>query len=177
MLWGVEAFATLWRVDLSSSFSYLLRSEKLQNESSPNFSIFSPGFCPEFCSEFSPNFSRIFRASFRGKRRPEKFTRNPRHLSMQNSQANTRKIFTKFFWRAGKVILVASDSKQNYCKNNSLWDFSLFYLRISAVLASILFVQRLRGNRGRGNRPEGGFSEVLERSAEVFRGFFSQVLS
>ena len=48
------------------------RSAKSQNEISPNFSIFSPGFCPEFCSEFSPNFSRIFRASFRGKRRPEK---------------------------------------------------------------------------------------------------------
>ena len=50
----------------------LFRSEKLQNESSPNFSNFRPEFCPEFCSEFSPNFSRIFRASFRGKRRPEK---------------------------------------------------------------------------------------------------------
>ena len=34
-----------------------LRSEKLQNESFPNFRIFRPGFCPEFCSEFSPNFS------------------------------------------------------------------------------------------------------------------------
>ena len=49
-----------------------VRSEKLQNESFPNFQNFRPGFCPEFCSEFSPNFSRIFRASFRGKRRPEK---------------------------------------------------------------------------------------------------------
>ena len=47
------------------------RSEKLQTESSPNFSNFRPEFCPEFCSEFSPN-SRSFRASFRGKRRPEK---------------------------------------------------------------------------------------------------------
>ena len=51
------------------------RSEKLRNESSPNFSNFGPGFWPEFCSEISPNFSRIFRASFRGKRRPEKFTK------------------------------------------------------------------------------------------------------
>ena len=49
-----------------------VRSEKLQNESSPNFSNFGPGFCPEFCSEYSPKFSRIFRASFRGKRRPGK---------------------------------------------------------------------------------------------------------
>ena len=45
------------------------RSEKLHNESFPNFSNFRPEFCPEFCSEFCPNFSRIFRASFRGRRR------------------------------------------------------------------------------------------------------------
>ena len=49
-----------------------IRSEKLQNESFPNFSNFRPEFCPEFCSEFSPNFSRTFRASFCGRRRPEK---------------------------------------------------------------------------------------------------------
>ena len=48
------------------------RSEKSQNESSPNFSKFWPGFCPEFLSAFPPNVLRIFRASFRGKRRPEK---------------------------------------------------------------------------------------------------------
>ena len=53
-------------------FMCLLRSEKLQNESFPNFSIFRPEFCPEFCSEFSPNFLRSFRASFCGRRRPEK---------------------------------------------------------------------------------------------------------
>ena len=50
----------------------LVRPEKSQNESSPNFSNFCPGFCPEFLSEFSPNFLRSFRALFRGKRRPEK---------------------------------------------------------------------------------------------------------
>ena len=46
----------------------LLRSEKLQNESSPNFS----NFRPEFCSEFSLKCLKSFRASFRMKRRPEK---------------------------------------------------------------------------------------------------------
>ena len=76
------------------------RSGNLQNESFPNFSNFRPEFCPEFAS----NFPRIFRASFRGRRRPEKIhQKNPRHFSMQNSQANTKKIVTKFFWRAGKV--------------------------------------------------------------------------
>ena len=29
----------------------------------------------------------------------KKSPKNPRHFSMQNSQANTKKIFTKFFWR------------------------------------------------------------------------------
>ena len=48
------------------------RSQKLQNETSPNFSNFRAEFCPEFCSEFCPNFSRSSRASFRGKQRPEK---------------------------------------------------------------------------------------------------------
>ena len=37
----------------------------------------------------------------------KKFTKNPRHFSMQNSQANTKKIFTKFFRRAGKVTFFA----------------------------------------------------------------------
>ena len=73
------------------SFSELIRSGKLQNESFPNFSIFRPEFCTEFCSEFSPNFSRTSRASFRGRRRPEKMHQNPHHYSMQNSQAKHEK--------------------------------------------------------------------------------------
>ena len=56
----------------AESITKIIRSEKLQNESFPNFSIFRPEFCPEFCSEFSPKISRSFRASFRGRRRPEK---------------------------------------------------------------------------------------------------------
>ena len=56
----------------SQILGFFVGSEKLQNESSPNFSNFRPEFCPEFCSEFSPNFSRTFRASFCGRRRPEK---------------------------------------------------------------------------------------------------------
>ena len=77
-----------------------IRSEKLQNESSPNFSNFRPEFCPECCSEFSPNFSCF--VSW-GTETRKKFTKNPRHFSMRNSQANTLQLFTKCFWRAGKV--------------------------------------------------------------------------
>ena len=39
----------------------------------------------------------------------KKFTKNPRHFSMQNSQANTKKIFTTFFWRAGKITNPGKD--------------------------------------------------------------------
>ena len=72
----------------ASRVSQSFRSGKSQNESFPNFSNFRPEFCSEFCSEIFPNFSRIFRASFRGRRRvgdQKKFTKNPRHFSMQNS--------------------------------------------------------------------------------------------
>ena len=79
-----------------TNLGVFVRSGKLQNESSPIFFLFFfvPNFAPEFGSEFSPNFSRNFRASFRGK--------NPRHFSMQNSQANSKKKST-VFWRAGEV--------------------------------------------------------------------------
>ena len=61
-----------------------MRSEKLQNESFPNFSKFRPEFCPEFRSEFSPNLLRSFRSSFRGKRRPEKI--HPKSLPFFNEK-------------------------------------------------------------------------------------------
>ena len=41
---------------------------------------------------------------FVGDGEQKKFTKISRHFSMQNSQANAKKKFTKFFWRAGKVI-------------------------------------------------------------------------
>ena len=67
------------------------------------FQIFVPNFSPNF----APNFPRIFRGffvlRFVGDGDQKKFTKNPRHFSMQNSQANTKKIFTKLLWRAGKV--------------------------------------------------------------------------
>ena len=82
-----------------------VRSGKSQNERFPNFSNFRPEFCPEFCSEVSRIFRGLFVLHFVGDGDQKKFTKNPRHFSMQNSQANTKKIFTKFLWRAGKVNL------------------------------------------------------------------------
>ena len=81
-----------------------VRSEKLQSESFPNFSIFRPGFCPEFCSEFSPNFSRIFRASLHGKRRPEKIhQKSPPFFNAKFPGKFEEKNLQKCFWRAVKV--------------------------------------------------------------------------
>ena len=88
--------ATSWKLQ------EFVRSEKPQNESFPNFWNFRSGFAPNF----SPNFPRIFRGFFVllvGNGDQKRFTENPRHFLMQNSQANTKKIFTKCFWRGGKV--------------------------------------------------------------------------
>ena len=55
------------------------------------FRIFVPNFAPNF----APNFPRIFRGLFVlrlvGDGDQKQFTKNPRHFSMQNSQANTKK--------------------------------------------------------------------------------------
>ena len=80
-----------------------VRSGKSQSESSPNFSNFCPEFCPEFLSEFSPNFLRSFRASFRGKRRPEKIHQKSPPFFNAKFPGKYEKIFTKCFWRGGKV--------------------------------------------------------------------------
>ena len=72
------------------SITLISRSEKLQNEGSPNFQIFVPDFAPNF----APNFLRIFRGflvlRFVRNGDQKKFTKNPLHFSMQNSQANTK---------------------------------------------------------------------------------------
>ena len=71
-----------------------------------------PGFFFDFSSRILPRiFLRIFPEFFEDfscfvsweTETRKKFTKNPRHFSMQNSQANTKKTFTKCFWRAGKV--------------------------------------------------------------------------
>ena len=81
-----------------------LGQESRRTKVSRVFRIFVPNFAPNF----APNFPLIFQGlscfvSWETETR-KKFTKNPRHFSMQNSQgANTKKIFTTFFWRAGKV--------------------------------------------------------------------------
>ena len=73
-----------------------IRSEKLQNESSPNFSNFHPGVCPEFRSEFSPKFSGVFVLRFVGNGDQKKFTKNPRHFQCKIGGRKVRALLRKF---------------------------------------------------------------------------------
>ena len=109
----LKVFSTMKRAVRSltgGSVPLMVRSQKLQNESFRIFGIFVPNFAPNF----APNFPRIFRGffvlRFVGDGDQKKFAKNPRHFSLQNSQANTKKIFTKFFWRAGKITYGAIGS-------------------------------------------------------------------
>ena len=75
--------------------AHLVRSEKLQNESSPNFSNFAPTF-PQL-------FKGFFVLRFVGNGDQKEITKNPRRFSMQYSQANIQKNIHNIFWRAGVV--------------------------------------------------------------------------
>ena len=112
---GVPENSPLGLIDrFRSLMSHYLRSEKLHNESSPNFSNFCPGFCPEFCSKFSPNFSRMFHASFRWKRRPEKILQKSPPLFNAKFPGKYEKNIHKMFLE-GRQSNISSE-----CPNGSL---------------------------------------------------------
>ena len=73
-----------------------IRSEKLQNESSPNFFEFSSRILPRILLRFFPEF---FVLRFVGNGDQKKITKNPRHFSMQNSHAS---IIHKMFLESRK---------------------------------------------------------------------------
>ena len=125
-----------------------LGQKSCRTKASRIFRIFVPNFAPNF----APNFPRIFRGlfvlRFVGDGDQKKFTKNPRHFSMQNSQANTKKIFTKFFWRAGRVTIV------NHCA-------IVKSLRVVNLRRVVLLVRR--GSLGNSPDRQGGMS--AERSS------------
>ena len=69
----------------------LLGQQSCRTKVSRIFRFFVPNFAPNF----APNFPRIFRGvfvlHFVGDGDQKKFTKNPRHFSMQTSQANLKK--------------------------------------------------------------------------------------
>ena len=88
---------------LRNSLRLKVRSEKLQNESSPNFE-FPSRILPRISLCIFPECFWCFRASFGGKRRPEKIhPQNSRRFSMQISQVRSKKKSTKAFSRVGKL--------------------------------------------------------------------------
>ena len=101
------------------SFKYISKALG-QKSCSPKVPRIFKIFVPNSAPNFAPNFSRIFRGffvlRFVGNGDQKKFTKNRRHFSMQNSQANTKKLFTKCFWRAGKVIKQCSRFECNSCQ-------------------------------------------------------------
>ena len=86
----------------------LLGQKSCRTKVSRIFGIFVPDFAPNFAPNFPRIFQGLFVLRFVGDGDQKKFTKNPRHFSMQNSQANTKNIFIKFFWRAGKVTSYCS---------------------------------------------------------------------
>ena len=104
---------------------FLLGQKSCRTKVPRIFRIFVPNFAPDF----APNFPRIFRGffmlRFMGNGDQKKFTKNPRHFSMQNSQENTKKIFTKIFWRAGKV------------SSCPFWDFPNLFFGISPIFRGL----------------------------------------
>ena len=69
------------------------------------FEFSSSNFAPNSAPDFPQNFREVFVLPFVGSRDQRKFTRNPRHFWTRNSQANSKKKSTIFFWRAGKARL------------------------------------------------------------------------
>ena len=83
-----------------------VRSDKLQNESSPNFSKFCPEFSPEFCSEFSPNFFEDFSCFVSWETETRKNSPKSPAIFQCKIPRQTRKNYSQYlFWRAGKVTI------------------------------------------------------------------------
>ena len=104
------------------NISILVRSEKLQNESFPNFSNFRPEFCPEFCSEFFPNFSWTFRASFGGRRRTEKIHQKSLPFFNAKFPGKHEKNIHKFLLESGQSKFWPFSSAQENHPKMPGWD-------------------------------------------------------
>ena len=77
---------------------------KVAERKFPEFFELSSRILPRILLRIFPRIFRgLFVLRFVGDEDQKKFTKNPRHFSTQNPQANTEKIFTKLFGRAGKV--------------------------------------------------------------------------
>ena len=95
----------------SYGWKNLLGQKSCRTKVSRIFRFFVPNFSPNFSPNFPWIFWGVFVLHFVGDGDQKKFTKNPRHFSMQNSQANSKKKSTKCFWRAVKVRTYRAPSK------------------------------------------------------------------
>ena len=125
------------------SLYVLLGQKSCRTKVSRIFGIFAPNF--------APNFPRSFRGlvvlRFAGDGDQKKFTKNPRHFWMQNSQANTKKIFTKVFWRAGQWFFSANCSERSRSADKCSSTFPLCALHLY-FLQSIATAARINYEAG-----------------------------
>ena len=89
-MFGDTACAKSSTTRFSLGLSVCFRSEKLQNKSSPNFSDFRPEFYSKFCSEFPRNVQEFSCFVSWETESPKRIKQNPRHFSMQNSEASSK---------------------------------------------------------------------------------------
>ena len=85
----------------------MIKVRKAAERKFPEFFDFLSRIFPRILLRIFPEFFEEFSCfvSWETETR-KKFTKHPRHFSMQNSQANTKKKITKFFWRAGKLTMI-----------------------------------------------------------------------
>ena len=122
MALGGEVKQRIKKRPVKSFLKRRVRSEQVQNEKSPNFRVFDPNFAPKS----APNFPRIFRGPlvlcFVGNRdHNKKITKNPRHFSMPNPQANSMKKYTRaFFWCARTTPISKKKRSENAWANEKI---------------------------------------------------------
>ena len=86
----------------SKNFAKLLGQKGCRTKVSEFFE-FSSRILPRILLRIFPEFFEDFSCFISWETETRKIHKPPPHFSIQNSQANTKKLFTKFFWRAGKV--------------------------------------------------------------------------
>ena len=112
-----------WRFGPSKPLS-LARSEKLQNESFPNFSDFRPEFYSESCSEFPPNFWGFFVLRFVGTETRKSHQKSPPFFNAKFSGKFEEKIHKRFL-ESGQSNRLLTSTESGLCQvSSSGWTFS-----------------------------------------------------
>ena len=106
LLEKVVALLFFWR----KSLRLLLGQESCRTKVSRIFRYFVPNFAPNFAPNFPRIFPGLFALRFVGDGDQKKFTKNPRHFSMQNSQANPKKKIHKILLESRQSNLLLQEA-------------------------------------------------------------------